>query len=193
METEKTNGENTKDVRVATKRSIRVSDLLLRFMAVALTLAAAVTLGVSKQTAIVPITVVSTLPPINVPVTAKWHDMSAFTYFVVTNSLACSYGAVSLILVLANRGKRTGVLATTIIILDILILALLASGIGAASAVGVIGYNGNKHVHWNKVCHIFGKFCHQVLGAVAVSLLGSLAHLFLLVLSALDLQKKNYH
>lgn len=112
-------------------------------------------------------------------------------YFVVTNSIACSYGAISLIIVLANRGKRTGVLATTILILDILMLALLASGIGAASAVGVLGYNGNKHVHWEKVCHVFGKFCHQVSGAIVVSLLGSLAYLFLLVLAALDLHKKN--
>lgn len=110
---------------------------------------------------------------------------------MVTNSIACSYGAVSLILVLANRGKKTGYLATTIMILDILILAVLASGIGAASAAGVLGYNGNKHVHWDKVCHIFGKFCHQVSGAVLVSLLGSLAYLLLLVLSTLDLQKKN--
>lgn len=79
METEKINGESSKDVTVATKRNVRFLDLLLRFMALALTLAASVTLGVTKQTKIVPITLVSTLPPINVPVTAKWHDMSAFT------------------------------------------------------------------------------------------------------------------
>lgn len=81
METQKINGESSKDVTVATNKrnNVRFSDLLLRFMALALTLAAAVTLGLSKQTKIVPVTVVSTLPPINVPVTAKWHDMSAFT------------------------------------------------------------------------------------------------------------------
>ena len=113
-------------------------------------------------------------------------------YFVVTNAISCGYGALSLILAVANRGKRNG-LAVMIIVLDILVLAVLASGIGAASAVGILGYNGNKHVHWEKVCHVFGKFCHQVAAAIVVSLLGSLAFLFLLVLSALDLQKKNYY
>ncbi|KAL1832532.1 hypothetical protein DCAR_0102547 [Daucus carota subsp. sativus] len=192
METEKISNGESKDVRVASKKSVRFSDLFLRLMALALTLAAAVTLGLSKQTAIVPITLVSTLPPMNVPVTAQWHDMSAFKYFVVTNAISCGYGALSLILAVANRGKRNG-LAVLIIVLDILVLAVLASGIGAASAVGILGYNGNKHVHWEKVCHVFGKFCHQVAAAIVVSLLGSLAFLFLLVLSALDLQKKNYY
>lgn len=78
METEKISNGESKDVRVASKKSVRFSDLFLRLMALALTLAAAVTLGLSKQTAIVPITLVSTLPPMNVPVTAQWHDMSAF-------------------------------------------------------------------------------------------------------------------
>lgn len=53
------------------------SFLLLRFMALVLTLAAAIVLGVNKQTKVVPIQVVDTLPPLNVPVVAKWHYLSA--------------------------------------------------------------------------------------------------------------------
>lgn len=78
METEKNINGESKDV-VASKKSAGCSDLLLRFMALALTLTAAVTLGVSKQTTTIPITLVSTLPPIKVPVTATWTDVSSFT------------------------------------------------------------------------------------------------------------------
>jgi hypothetical protein len=44
-----------------------------------LTLAAAIVLGVDKQTKVVPIKIVDTLPAINLPVSAKWHYLSAFT------------------------------------------------------------------------------------------------------------------
>lgn len=79
-----------------------------------------------------------------------------------------------------------------IIILDLIMMALLASATGAATAVGVIGYQGNSHVRWNKVCNVFGKFCHQVAAAVVVSLLASLSFLFSVVLAVLDLHKKHY-
>lgn len=113
-------------------------------------------------------------------------------YFVVANAIACSYGALSLILILAKRGQKKGLLTLTTIILDLAMVALLASGNGAATAIGVIGYQGNSNVHWNKVCDMFGRFCHQVLVAVVVSLLGSLSFLFLVMLAALDLHKKHY-
>ena len=57
----------------------RTCDLLLRVLALVLTLAAAIVLGVDKQTKVVPIKVVDTLPPISLPVSAKWHYLSAFT------------------------------------------------------------------------------------------------------------------
>lgn len=110
----------------------------------------------------------------------------------MANAIACSYGALSLILILAKRGQKKGLLTLTTIILDLAMVALLASGNGAATAIGVIGYQGNSNVHWNKVCDMFGRFCHQVLVAVVVSLLGSLSFLFLVMLAALDLHKKHY-
>lgn len=71
-------GVRERDVAVANKRSMRGCDVVLRFLALALCLAAAVVLGVSKQTKMVPVQLVATLPPINVPATAKWHYLSAF-------------------------------------------------------------------------------------------------------------------
>jgi len=67
--------------RVVASRSkgARTCDLLLRVLALVLTLAAAIVLGVDKQTKVVPIKIVDTLPAINLPVSAKWHYLSAFT------------------------------------------------------------------------------------------------------------------
>ncbi|XP_027165387.1 CASP-like protein 1E2 [Coffea eugenioides] len=179
-----------KEVEVANKSSVRGSDVILRFLAFASTLVAAIVLGVDKQTKLVSMTVVSTLPPITVPVTAKWHYMSAFVYFVVANVVACAYAALSLLLVLGNRGAKKG-LALMIITLDLVMVALLFSGGGAALAVGLIGYRGNSHVQWNKVCNVFGRFCNQVAGAIGVSLLGSAAFLLLVLLAMINLHKKH--
>ncbi|TKY72005.1 CASP protein 1E1 [Spatholobus suberectus] len=128
-------------------------DLLLRLLAFVLTLVAAVVVGADKQTAIVPIKLVDSMPPLHVPVSAKWHYLSAFV-----------------------QGMET-----LITVLDALMVALLFSGNGAAIAVGILGLQGNSHVHWNKVCNVFGKFCDQVAASLFISLLGSIAFLSLLV------------
>lgn len=111
---------------------------------------------------------------------------------MVANAVACSYGTLSSILILTNyRGGKKGLCTMSIVILDLAMVALLASGIGAATAIGLIGYRGNSHVHWNKVCDVFGKFCSQMLIAIVTSFLGSIAFLFLVMLAALDLHKKH--
>ncbi|CAK8563624.1 unnamed protein product [Lathyrus sativus] len=157
-------------------------ELILRLLAVVLTLAAAIVIGIDKQTKIVPIKIVDSLPPFNVPVSAKWHYLSAFVYFMVVNAIACAYGAISMLLTFLNRGKRKELLGTLITILDTLMVALLFSGNGAAAATGLLGYNGNSHVRWNKVCDVFDKFCHQVAASIILSLLGSIAFLLLILI-----------
>lgn len=97
--------------------------------------------------------------------------------------MACSYGAVSLILALANRGSNKRGLTNFITIFDIIMVAILASANGAAAAVGVLGHEGNDHVRWNKVCNVFTKFCNLVIASVGFSLLGSLFFIFLVMLA----------
>ena len=65
--------------RIANRRSMSGCGVVLRFLSLALSLAAAVVLGVNKETKMVPVTLVPTLPPINIPATAKWNYLSAFT------------------------------------------------------------------------------------------------------------------
>ncbi|CAA3014610.1 CASP 1E2 [Olea europaea subsp. europaea] len=185
------NGGEKQVVAVANKRATSLPDLVLRFLALALTLAAAVLLGVNKQSTVVPITLVPTLPPVNVEVTAKWHYLSAFVYFVVANAIACAYAAISLLLTMANRaGKRC--LGMIITIFDLVMVALLFSGVGAAFAVGLIGFQGNSHVQWKKVCNVFDKFCDQAAAAVGISFIGSMLFFLMVFLATLNLHKKRY-
>lgn len=65
-------------VAVANKRKMVGWGLFLRVVAVVLSLAAAAVLGLDKQTKTVAMPLVPTLPPVNVSVTAHWHDLSAF-------------------------------------------------------------------------------------------------------------------
>ncbi|XP_027933425.1 CASP-like protein 1E1 isoform X2 [Vigna unguiculata] len=146
---------------------VRTCDLFLRLFAILLTLVASVVIGADKQTAIVPIKFVESMPPL---------------YFVGANAMACAYAALSLLLRLGNRRKG---METVITVFDTLMVALLFSSNGAAIAVGLLGLQGNSHVHWNKVCNIFGKFCDQVAASLFISLLGSITFLLLLLLPQL--------
>lgn len=106
---------------------------------------------------------------------------------MVSNAIACSYAAISILLSLS--GKKSSVLIT--IILDLLMVALLFSGIGAAGAIGLMGYKGNSHVRWKKVCNVYGRFCNQAVAAIALSFLGSVVFVLLITLAVLRLHKKS--
>lgn len=57
--------------------TLSASDLLMRLLAFILTLAAAIVIATDKQTKLVPIQISDSLPPLHVPLTAKWDQMSA--------------------------------------------------------------------------------------------------------------------
>ncbi|KAK6130469.1 hypothetical protein DH2020_035783 [Rehmannia glutinosa] len=184
------NGGIESGVAVANKNKMRGWDVVLRFLALALSLTAAVVLGVNKETTTVAVALVPTLPPVNIPVTAKWHDLSAFVFFVVANIVACVYAAISLLLTLANRSGKKGI-TMLINFLDLTMVALLFSSVGAAVAIGLMGYEGNSHVQWKKVCNVFDRFCDQAAAALGLSGGASLAFFMLVVLATLNLHKKH--
>ncbi|XP_051127791.1 CASP-like protein 1E2 [Andrographis paniculata] len=187
MESYQYNGEKA---AVANKRTMRGSDVVLRFLALALSLAAAVVLGVNKQSTTVAMSLVPTLPPVELPVTAKWHYLSANVFFVTANAIACGHAAVSLILTLATRGASKGI-AILVVLADLVMVALLFSSIGAAGAIGLMGYQGNSHVQWKKVCNVFDRFCHQAAAALGLSGAAALVFFVLVVLSTLNHYKKH--
>ncbi|XP_010241324.1 PREDICTED: CASP-like protein 1E1 [Nelumbo nucifera] len=181
------------EAKVANPRSsVRSSDFLLRLLAVVTTLVAAIIIGVARETKMVPFSLLSNVPPSYIPLTAKSHYSSAFVFFTVSNAIACAYAALSLLLLIAKRARGNAItLATTIISLDVIMVGLLFSGNGAAAAIGLLGYQGNSHANWQKVCNVFGTYCHQVAASIGVSLLGSLLFVLLVLLAVLNLHKTN--
>ncbi|KAI9182563.1 hypothetical protein LWI28_026638 [Acer negundo] len=184
---------SVKVVESSSKRVMRSSDTMLRILGLLVTLVAAVLVGVDKETEVLSVTVINTLPPLHVPVTAKWQYLSALVYFMVSNTIACLYAAASLaysITFLARKFENnTAILVRTI--LDLIILGLLSSATGAGTAVGVLGLEGNSHVLWKKVCNLFSGFCREFAAALVLSLLGSLVFLLLVVVAVFNLHKRS--
>lgn len=80
-------GGEAGDVKVAgvhSTRGVQAWELALRAGALGLTLVAAVVLGTDKQTTTVPLRVSPNLPPLTVPVIARWHYLSSFLYVVLS-------------------------------------------------------------------------------------------------------------
>ncbi|KAL5996010.1 hypothetical protein ACLOJK_026083 [Asimina triloba] len=88
-------------------------------------------------------------------------------------------------------GSRARGLALFISAVDVIMMALVSSGSGAAAAVGYLGYHGNKHTGWNKVCNVYGKFCKHVAASVIVSLISTMAFVVLISLSILNLHRRS--
>ncbi|KAI9119203.1 hypothetical protein K1719_009878 [Acacia pycnantha] len=165
--------------------AIRPYHLLLRLLAFALTLIATFIVGLDKETK-----TISFYAGLRFQATAHWKYMSAFVYFLVSNAIACSYGAASLVIteVAARRSNNVNNLRLRLAVTtsDLVIMALLFSANGAAAAIGMIGQKGNSHVHWMKVCDEFTAFCRHMTTAVVLSLAGSTVFLGLVALSLLS-------
>ncbi|XP_010449916.1 PREDICTED: CASP-like protein 1E1 [Camelina sativa] len=162
-------------------------ELTMRVLALILTMAAAIILGVAKQTKVVPLKILPSLPPLDVSTTAKASYLSAFVYNISVNAIACGYTAISIVILMMSKGRRSKGLLMAILIGDLVMVALLFSGTGASGGIGLMGKQGNKHVMWKKVCGVFDKFCNQVAVSVAITLLASIVFMVIVVLDAMKL------
>ncbi|RWR94690.1 CASP-like protein 1E2 [Cinnamomum micranthum f. kanehirae] len=177
-------------VKVANPKPFRFSNFLLRILAMATTFVAAIVMGLAKETETVPFVLIPGTDPLFVPVSAKMRYSSSFVFFVVANAIACAYSAFSLLVTIGgSKGSRA--LALGITILDVIMVALLFSGNGAATTVGLLGYKGNSHVGWNKVCNTFEKFCRNVMASLIVSQIGSISFVLLVAISIFDLHRRS--
>lgn len=159
-----------------------VVDVVLRFLVFAAALTSVLVIVISKQT-------VHLGPRITV---AKFNHSPAFIYFVAALSVAGLYAIITTLASLSVIWKP--ILSTKFLLhfvfLDVLILGLVASATGTAGGVAYIGYKGNKHTQWLKVCSTFDKFCQHVVGALATSLFAAVLLVLLVWLSTFTLHRK---
>ncbi|XP_020587492.1 CASP-like protein 1D1 [Phalaenopsis equestris] len=135
---------------VSTRRFIM--DLILRILLFLKTLAAVIVMVTSEQKKEV---------LAHFFIVAKFHQSSAFVYFVVALSVACIY--------------------------SLLMFGVVASAVGAAAAIGYVGEKGNAHVGWMEICNMFDKFCKQIEGSLILAISASVTLIFLIMLSTRSL------
>ncbi|KAF8401542.1 hypothetical protein HHK36_012484 [Tetracentron sinense] len=164
-----------------------VLDLSLRLLLFASTLAAVLVMVTSKQTKLIPVA----LFPTGVPLAAKFNHSPAFIYFVAALSVACLYSIITTLGSILAKSKRcSSKLLFHFALIDVLMLAIVASAAGTAGAVAYIGLKGNSHVGWQKVCNTYDKFCRHIGISVAVSLFASVLLVLLVLLSTYSLHRR---
>ncbi|KAK4486171.1 hypothetical protein RD792_008844 [Penstemon davidsonii] len=164
---------NTVEIKAPkTHKFFFATQISLRVMAFASTLAAACIMLTNKQTAVV----------FDIQVDARYTYLPAFMFFGFANVIACVFSIVALILtfILGNNPEHY----LYIFLHDLIMSELLMAGCAAATAVGYIGKYGNTHTGWTPVCDHFAKFCNRGIAAVLLSFLSIAFYLILTIISA---------
>eukprot|EP00253_Pinus_taeda_P023380 PITA_23380 len=173
----KSGGEDAQRVN----RSFFVVDLILRLLAIGCTLSAAIVMGTNKQTVILPIVG---------PWPAKYQYSPAFVFFVVANAVACGYTLLSFIFSVTDKFPSSTLSAFLLSVTDLVMVALVSSGVSAATAIAYVGYKGNSHTQWRKICGIYDRFCHHGVEALVVSFVGLVIFMALSVMSIYSLYSR---
>ncbi|CAJ1938258.1 unnamed protein product [Sphenostylis stenocarpa] len=147
-----------------TKQQKEWISLSLRVVAFVATASATLIMALSKQTKSLVVATIGTTP-LTIALTAKFLHTPAFI----------------------EQGLRLGLIA----ILDVMAVALAASGDGAASFMAEVGRNGNSHARWDKICDKFEAYCNRSGVALIASFLGITLLLVVNVISITKLFKLN--
>ncbi|KAK8947353.1 hypothetical protein KSP39_PZI007457 [Platanthera zijinensis] len=162
--------------------STRLLGHILRLISIVLTLVATIVMGVAKETVLVEVTADYTLEG-----QAKSTYNSSYVYFIIVNTLACVYSAVSGGVSFVNQNSSG--MEVPLSISDILITVLLFTGNASATAIHIVAEKGNGHFGWAKICNLTSKFCDHVTAAIVLSTVAAVAYALILVLSVIRLHK----
>ncbi|KAK8961202.1 hypothetical protein KSP40_PGU006609 [Platanthera guangdongensis] len=153
--------------------STRLLGHILRLISIVLMLVAGIVMGVAKETA-------PTMPN----GTLVWVPRR---YFIIVNTLACVYSAVSGGVSFVNQNCSG--MEVLLSISDILITVLHFTGNASATAIQIVAEKGNGHFGWAKSCNLTSKFCDHVTVAIVLSTVAAVAYALILVLSIIRLHK----
>ncbi|TKW29547.1 hypothetical protein SEVIR_3G402400v4 [Setaria viridis] len=162
-------------------RLAAVQPAVLRAAAALATAVAAAVMALNTQSYTAVVAIVGTRP-LTQTFTAKFRDTPAFVYFVIANAIAGVYNLLVLIIRRLILRRRTSSLVVQM--LDMVIMALLATGAATAASMAELGKNGNLHARWNPMCDKFGSFCSRGGIAIVSSFIGVVLMLALNLLSA---------
>lgn len=179
----------------SSQSSFFVVDLILRLLAIGATLAAAIVMGTNKQTVMIPLPLGPGGATVFAPLHAKYHYSPAFIFFVIANAIACGYTVLSLIpsvtgKLAARSGSYPRMSAFHLAVADMVMVALVMAGASAAAAIAYVGYKGNSHTQWLKICNNFDRFCHHTAGAIVTSFVAVIIFMILTMMSIYSIYKR---
>ncbi|CAN1137557.1 CASP-like protein 1F2 [Linum perenne] len=156
--------------------------ILLKLLAIVFTLSAICVTLTSNQNVLV----------YNIPFSVRYSYSSAYKFMVVANAIVCgmSLSSVICIWVVGKNISQPDQLPLKLFCLllhDLVMMVVMTAGCGAASAIGMVGYNGIDEIGWVAICDNVPNFCHKMIAAVVLSYLSMLTYLALTLLSAFKL------
>ncbi|CAN6469281.1 unnamed protein product [Victoria cruziana] len=161
----------------------------LRLLALASTLGSVIAMVTGKETKSI------LVPLLTIPLTvvAKFNYSPALVYLVVANSAASLCNIYALTVSAASMSKSSPSVHTLfrLVVLDTLMGGIVASATGASTGVAYVGLKGNSHVHWDKICDVFGGFCRHVGVSSFLSLIASICFVLLTVTSAYSIYRRS--
>ncbi|KAL1808388.1 hypothetical protein ACET3Z_025378 [Daucus carota] len=170
-----------------TSKQSAVVEVALRVLLFLGSLTAVVVMVTSKQKELVP------FPPFgSVPNTTRFTNTPAFVYFVAALSTTGLYSIITTLLSISAVSKPgyKKILALYIVAMDVVMLAIVASAAGTAGGVAYVGFRGNSHTRWTKICNIYDKFCQHSAGAILVSLFAAIVLILLILHSVFTMYRK---
>nr|A9P0A6.1 RecName: Full=CASP-like protein 1U1; Short=PsCASPL1U1 [Picea sitchensis]ABK26317.1 unknown [Picea sitchensis] len=177
----KSGGNDAQRINGVYSSSFFVVDFSLRLLVIGSTFTAAIVMGTNKQTAILPIVG---------PLSAKYQYSPAFVFFVIANAVACGYTLLSLIFSITGKFTSTPLSVFLLSVTDLVMVALVSAGVSAAAAIAYVGYKGNSHTQWGKVCGIYDRFCHHGAGAIVASFVSLIIFMVLTVMSTYSFYRR---
>ncbi|KAM1821437.1 hypothetical protein TB2_023252 [Malus domestica] len=163
-------------------RGASILDFILRIVAFLGTLVSAIAMGTTQER----------LPFFTqfLQFRAEYDDLPTFTFFVVANSIVCTYLVFSLALsvfhIIRSNAKKSRII---LIFFDTAMLALLTAGASAAAAA--IVYLAHKaKANWFAICQQFNAFCEHISGSLIGSFVGVVVFILLILLSVAALSRR---
>ncbi|XP_006347352.1 CASP-like protein 1F1 [Solanum tuberosum] len=167
--------QNTQNPPMKSDKCLLSTQILLRILAIAFTLAATSMILTSKQAVTV----------FGIEMDARYSYSSAFKFFAIANMIGCAFSVLSLILA-SVLGHKTPDPKNYfyMFIHDLITMALLLAGCAAATAVGYVGKYGESHSGWMPICDHVDKFCRKVSHSIMLSYVAMILYLCLTIISA---------
>ncbi|WOL02214.1 CASP-like protein 1C1 [Canna indica] len=146
-------------------KSSRLFSVLLRLLAAAATLCAAIVMATSHDSTTV----------FGLTFDAKFQYTPSLKFFVIANAIGCFY---SLLVLFIPSGSS---LWRFVIVFDVILALLLTAATAAAGALAELGKKGNSHAGWMPICNQVPGFCDHVMGSLICGLVGVVAYLLILL------------